>query len=74
MRYLMAQNSDEVRKGILKIEVPEGTLSYPNRNMAAYNGYDHMLGVCLHPCFDESELIQRTLITTTTTTTSHSTF
>lgn len=61
-------------KGILKIEVPEGTLSYPNRNMAAYNGYDHMLGVCLHPCFDESELIQRTLITTTTITTSHSTF
>ena len=40
--------------GDMLIEVPEGTLSYPNRNMAAYNGYDHMLGVCLHPCFDES--------------------
>ena len=26
------------------------------------NGYDHMLEVCLHPCFDESELIQRTRI------------
>ena len=26
------------------------------------NGYDHMLEACMHPCFDESELIQRTRI------------
>ena len=34
--------------------------------MSVVEGYNfidhHMLGVCLHPCFDESELIQRTRI------------
>ena len=43
-------------------EVPEGTLSCPDRNLAFFNHYRHYEPLRLRPSVYESKLIQQTLI------------
>ena len=43
-------------------EVPEGTLSCPDRNLAVYHHYRHYEGLRLLPSVYDSKLIQQTLI------------
>ena len=43
-------------------EVPEGTLSCPNRNLAVFHHYRHYEGLRLLPSVCDSKLIQQTLI------------
>ena len=43
-------------------EVPEGTLSYPDRNLAVFHHYRHYEGLRLLPSVYDSKLIQQTLI------------
>ena len=43
-------------------EVPEGTLSCPDRNLAAFHHYRHYEGLRLLPSVYDSKLIQQTLI------------
>ena len=45
-------------------EVPEGTLSCPDRNLAVFHHYRHYEGLRLLPSVCDSKLIQQTLITT----------
>ena len=42
-------------------EVPEGTLSYPDRNLAVFHHYRHYEGLRLLPSVYDSKLIQQTL-------------
>ena len=42
-------------------EVPEGTLSCPNRNLAVFHHYRHYEGLRLLPSVCDSKLIQQTL-------------
>ena len=42
-------------------EVPEGTLSCPNRNLAVFHHYRHYEGLRLLPSVYDSKLIQQTL-------------
>ena len=44
-------------------EVPEGTLSCPDRNLAVFHHYRHYEGLRLLPSVYDSKLIQQTLIT-----------
>ena len=44
-------------------EVPEGTLSCPDRNLAVFHHYRHYEGLRLLPSVCDSKLIQQTLIT-----------
>ena len=44
-------------------EVPEGTLSCPDRNLAVFHDYRHYEGLRLLPSVCDSKLIQQTLIT-----------
>ena len=43
-------------------EVPEGTLSCPDRNLAVFHHYRHYEGLRLLPSVYDSKLIQQTLI------------
>ena len=43
-------------------EVPEGTLSCPDRNLAVFHHYRHYEGLRLLPSVCDSKLIQQTLI------------
>ena len=43
-------------------EVPEGTLSCPDRNLAVFRHYRHYEGLRLLPSVCDSKLIQQTLI------------
>ena len=43
-------------------EVPEGTLSCPDRNLAVFHHYRHYEGLRLLPTVCDSKLIQQTLI------------
>lgn len=43
-------------------EVPEGTLSCPDRNLAFFHHYRHYEGLRLLPSVCDSKLIQQTLI------------
>ena len=43
-------------------EVPEGTLSFPDRNLAVFHHYRHYEGLRLLPSVCDSKLIQQTLI------------
>ena len=43
-------------------EVPEGTLSCPDRNLAVFPHYRHYEGLRLLPSVYDSKLIQQTLI------------
>ena len=43
-------------------EVPEGTLSFPDRNLAVFHHYRHYEGLRLLPSVYDSKLIQQTLI------------
>ena len=45
-------------------EVPEGTLSCPDRNLAVFHHYRHYEGLRLLPSVCDSKLIQQTLIST----------
>ena len=47
-------------------EVPEGTLSCPDRNLAVFHHYRHYEGLRLLPSVCDSKLIQQTLIISTT--------
>ena len=47
-------------------EVPEGTLSFPDRNLAVFHHYRHYEGLRLLPSVCDSKLIQQTLITVIT--------
>ena len=42
-------------------EVPEGTLSFPDRNLAVFHHYRHYEGLRLLPSVCDSKLIQQTL-------------
>ena len=42
-------------------EVPEGTLSCPDRNLAVFHHYRHYEGLRLLPSVCDSKLIQQTL-------------
>ena len=42
-------------------EVPEGTLSCPDRNLAVFHHYRHYEGLRLLPSVYDSKLIQQTL-------------
>ena len=44
-------------------EVPEGTLSCPDRNLAVFHHYRHYEGLRLLPSVYDSKLIQQTLFT-----------
>ena len=44
-------------------EVPEGTLSCPDRNLAVFHHYRHYEGLRLLPSVCDSKLIQQTLNT-----------
>ena len=44
-------------------EVPEGTLSCPDRNLAVFHHYRNYEGLRLLPSVCDSKLIQQTLIT-----------
>ena len=44
-------------------EVPEGTLSCPDRNLAVFHHYRHYEGLRLLPSVCDSKLIQQTLLT-----------
>ena len=44
-------------------EVPEGTLSCPDRNLAVFHHYRHYEGLRLLPSVYDSKLIQQTLTT-----------
>ena len=43
-------------------EVPEGTLSCPDRNLAVFHHYRHYEGLRLLPSVCDSKLIQQTLL------------
>ena len=43
-------------------EVPEGTLSCPDRNLAVFHHYRHYEGLRLLPSVYDSKLIQQTLL------------
>ena len=43
-------------------EVPEGTLSCPDQNLAVFHHYRHYEGLRLLPSVCDSKLIQQTLI------------
>ena len=43
-------------------EVPDGTLSCPDRNLAVFHHYRHYEGLRLLPSVCDSKLIQQTLI------------
>ena len=46
-------------------EVPEGTLSCPDRNLAVFHHYRHYEGLRLLPSVCDSKLIQQTLFKVT---------
>lgn len=49
-------------------EVPKGTLSCPDRNLAVFHHYRHYEGLRLLPSVCDSKLIQQTLTKSPTTT------